>query len=193
MCLMHGDDFLMAGRTADLEWTRDNLQKDILLSDKGRLGGGRDEVREIKCLNRVLRGTPTGYEIEADPRHAEILIASLGTQSRSVVTPGVKETVTAKRGSVRPAAEENATEFTTRISAKAAKVEDLHRQIRDLAAQLEEQRTASANLAACTSSPPPPVCAVAVSAATPRRVGWGKTEVHEHVVAVVFATPWPLQ
>ena len=136
---MHGDDFLLAGRACDLEWARDSLSKLILLSDKGRLGNGPNEVRELKCLNRILRWTPTGYEIEADPRHAEILIASLGSQTRPVTTPGVKEAVTAKRGSVRPAAEENATEFTTRVSAKTAKVEDLHRQIRDLAAQLEEQ------------------------------------------------------
>ena len=90
MCLMHGDDFLLAGRTKDLEWTRDQLSRDILLSDKGRLGNGHDEVRELKCLNRILRWTPTGYEVEADPRHAEILIAALGDKVRTVVTPGVK-------------------------------------------------------------------------------------------------------
>ena len=183
MCLMHGDDFLMAGRTADLEWTRDNLQKDILLSDKGRLGGGRDEVREIKCLNRVLRWTPTGYEIEADPRHAEILIASLGDKVRTVVTPGVKETATAKRGSVRPAAEENATEFSTRVSAKTEKVADLHKQIRDLAAQLDQQRNPGAASVGTTKealeglSPTAPGLS-SVGATKDRQVAFGGTARH---------------
>ena len=49
----------------------------------------------------------------------------LGTQTRPVVTPGVKEAVTAKRGSVRSAAEETATEFSTRVSVKTAKIADL--------------------------------------------------------------------
>ena len=89
---------------------------------------------------------PTGYEVEADPRHAEILIAALGDKVRTVVTPGVKETATAKRGSVRPAAEENATDFSTRVSAKTEKVADLHKQIRDLAAQLEQQQNPGAAL-----------------------------------------------
>ena len=91
-----------------------------------------------------------------DPRHAEILIAALGTKIRPVVTPGVKETATAKRGSVRPAAEEDATEFSTRVSAKAEKAADLHKQIRDLAAQLDKQQNAAApaSLAACAHPSP---------------------------------------
>ena len=72
------------------------------------------------------------------------------------MTPGVKETVTAKRGSVRPAAEENATEFTKRVSAKAAKVDDLERQIRDLAAQPEEQQSNQDSCSEPLSLRPPP-------------------------------------
>ena len=150
---MHGDDFLLAGRPLDLAWARDELQKMILLSDKGILGGGRGEVRELKCLNRILRWTPSGFEIEADPRHAEILIAMLGTQTRQVVTPGVKEAATAKRGSVRPVAEETATEFTTRVSVKTAKIADLQQQIRDLAAQLDAQESGKVASATCGTTP----------------------------------------
>ena len=108
--------------------------------------------------NCVLRWTPSGYEIEADPRHAEILIAALGDKVRPVVTPGIKETATAKRGSVRPAEEENATEFSTRVSAKTAKVEDLHRQIRDLAAQLDKQQGTGGKAVAAPPTQPRHPC-----------------------------------
>ena len=76
--------FLPAARAT---WSgRANSSVAQLLSDKGRLGGGRDEVRELKCLNRVLRWTPSGYEIEADPRHAEILIRGLSLARVSTVS-----------------------------------------------------------------------------------------------------------
>ena len=134
-CLVHGDDFLLAGSKADLQWTRAGLEKDILLSCKGILGPGKDEVREFVCLGRVLRWTTSGYELEADPRHAEILQAYLGPSPRSVVTPGVKEKATHPRGTVRSAHQsEGDAEFSTRVSAKSAKVADLQQQIRGLAA-----------------------------------------------------------
>ena len=179
MCLMHGDDFLMAVRVRDLEWTRDQLSRDILLSDKGRLGGGHDEVREIKCLNRVLRWTPTGYQVEADPRHAEIIVTALGDKVRTVVTPGAKETATAKRGSTRPAAEEDATEFSARVSARAEKVADLQQQVRDLdhknaalTAQLAQQQGSGVSSVAAPAAAPDALSALA----------FGATEVFEHTV-----------
>ena len=45
---------------------------------------------EGKVLNRIMRATPQGFELEADPRHAEMVIERLGLQSRKgVVTPGI--------------------------------------------------------------------------------------------------------
>ena len=41
-------------------------------------------------LNRILRHTTSGWEIEADPRHAELVIEQLGLENDSgVATPGV--------------------------------------------------------------------------------------------------------
>ena len=41
-------------------------------------------------LNRILRRAPTGWEIEADPKHAELIIEQLGLENeKGVVTRGV--------------------------------------------------------------------------------------------------------
>ena len=159
-CLVHGDDFLFSGSDANLDWVKTKLAKDILFKDGGRLGGGANDQKEIRCLNRVLRWTPAGFELEADPRHAEILSSMLGEGATPVKTPGVKEKVVAPRGQTRPASEEDASEYAARVSARSAKVADLQVQIRELADKLrcseareEELRQAAARRRA---SPPPP-------------------------------------
>ena len=45
---------------------------------------------EGKVLNRIIRNTTAGWEIEADPRHAELVVEQLGlTDEKGVVTPGI--------------------------------------------------------------------------------------------------------
>ena len=55
------------------------------------MGAGGD-CTEIKILNRILRLTDQGLTYEADPRHADLLLSSMGlTASNSVATPGIKD------------------------------------------------------------------------------------------------------
>ena len=61
----------------------------------GRLGPDKGDVREPRVLNRVLRWTAEGLAYEADPRHAELLVAGLLGSSRPAATPG---TAPAKSG-----------------------------------------------------------------------------------------------
>ena len=50
------------------------------------------QVSEIKFLNRLLLWTTRGITLEADPRHAKMVVKQLGLEgSRSSATPGVKE------------------------------------------------------------------------------------------------------
>ena len=186
-CLVHGDDFLFAGHKQDLLWARAGLEKDILLSCKGILGPKPDEVREFTCLGRILRWTAGGYELEADPRHAEILQAYLGHHPRSVVTPGVKEKATRPRGAVRSSEQdEGATEFDARVSIKSAKVSDLHQQIRDLAAQLDKQQASNRILEkALAGSVSEDVSSSRVLEPTHKKlapVTWGSTQVRPYAV-----------
>ena len=55
------------------------------------MGAGPDDVKEVKVLNKVIRYTDAGIELEADPRHAEIILRELqlvGTKASTV--PGAK-------------------------------------------------------------------------------------------------------
>ena len=70
------------------------------LKETGRFELGKDIEQEVIFLNRVLRLTGRAghehFEIEADPRHAEIIVAEMGlsdNKSKTVATPEVKEKV----------------------------------------------------------------------------------------------------
>ena len=55
-----------------------------------KLGGSKGQKAEGRVLNQILRHTAEGWEIEADPRHAELVIEQLGLEGDSAVaTPGV--------------------------------------------------------------------------------------------------------
>ena len=53
------------------------------------MGPAEGEVREMRILNRIVRGTGDGITYEADPRHAEIIVESMGLENaNSVAAPG---------------------------------------------------------------------------------------------------------
>ena len=54
-------------------------------------GGDKQDVRELRALNRVLSWRSGGIQLEADPRHQEILISELEQDVRGPSTPGVTD------------------------------------------------------------------------------------------------------
>ena len=74
--MVHGDDFIAVGNTKWLLPTRKTLDKYMLKFQV--LGKGEDCVQEVRILNKVIRRTDEGIELEADPRHAEIVAKELG-------------------------------------------------------------------------------------------------------------------
>ena len=55
-----------------------------------KLGLGEDCVSEGKVLNRIVRCSEDGWSLEADTRHAELIIEQLGGGDlRSTATPGI--------------------------------------------------------------------------------------------------------
>ena len=75
----------MAWRQAVLE--KRHKIKTQRIGEKKR---GRARFSEGQVLNRVVRWTPEGQELEADFRHAELIIEQLELEnSRPVVTAGV--------------------------------------------------------------------------------------------------------
>ena len=89
--MVHGDDFLTVGSKT----STDALKKTLMTAYKVKcefLGGGEGEVSEIRVLNRVVRRTGSGLTIEADPRHAEMVIKDLElTTAKEGRVPGSKE------------------------------------------------------------------------------------------------------
>ena len=86
---MHGDDYVSAGNTSDLDWLEAELSKAYEIQTQ-RLGEGNNCQQEGKVLNRILRCENSSWEVEADPRHAELIIEQLGADSeKAAASPGV--------------------------------------------------------------------------------------------------------
>ena len=78
--------------TLTLEYFQKGIQTEFEVKVRGRLGGGKDDDKCMRILNRIIRWTETGLRIEADPRHVEILINEMGqNEANPVKTPGVKD------------------------------------------------------------------------------------------------------
>ena len=90
--VVHGDDFTVLGQEADLDWFRRKISEKYEVKFRGRIGPGNNDDKSIRILNRVVTWTEEGIEYEADQRHAEIIVKSLGMQSDSkgVATPANK-------------------------------------------------------------------------------------------------------
>ena len=52
-----------------------------------KLGIGKDYHQEGKFLNRLIRCTDAGSEVEADPRHAELVVEQLEIEDKGVSIP----------------------------------------------------------------------------------------------------------
>ena len=89
--MVHGDDFVAVGNKKGLAGVRGALEEKYKLKVQ-TLGTRKECVREIRVLNKVVRYTDAGIELEADPRHAEIVVRDLGlTDSKISKVPGSKE------------------------------------------------------------------------------------------------------
>ena len=92
---VHGDDFLSTAIGSSLAWLTGILEKELDI--KTEVLGPAGEERCTLAAHVPQQGGDVGdrgLRYEADPRHAEIMIAQLGLQgshTRGVTTAGVKE------------------------------------------------------------------------------------------------------
>ena len=75
--MVHGDDFVALGSDESLKSTMRSLEEKYKIKVQVL---GPDEEQEISALNKIIRWTPEGIELEADPRHAGIVIKELGAR-----------------------------------------------------------------------------------------------------------------
>ena len=89
--LVHGDDFVTAGYRSDCERMKMQLEKRFEIKTK-LVGMMSDEAKEERILNRVIRVNAHGWEMEADQRHADILIEQMNLKNaKGVSSPGEEE------------------------------------------------------------------------------------------------------
>ena len=102
--IVHVDDFLCSGESHHLCWLKAALEKKFSLKTSV-LGSQPEEKKEVKFLNRLIRWTPEGLEVEGDPRHAQTLLEEWEmTECKPVETPGVKKAAaTTEREEMSPA------------------------------------------------------------------------------------------
>ena len=94
-----------------MAWLKKNLENKFEIKTNV-IGHGSDDDAEGKILNRIVRATSMGFEYEADPRHAELIVESMGvSQTKGAATAGVKDTVTGDEGDVEYLDEHQATEY----------------------------------------------------------------------------------
>ena len=89
--LVHGDDYFSCGPPDSLDWLEKTLTQQYEIKTT-RVGHGQKASKGGQILNRVVRATDKGYEMEADPRHAELIIEQLDlTNAKGVSSPGTDE------------------------------------------------------------------------------------------------------
>merc|ERR1712078_164577 len=113
---LHGDDFATVGTRDGVQWLKKALENRFEIKTQcvgpGAINGGWKKVTgaatgpaptatqgepiqegsEGRLLNRVLRCTPAGWEVEADQRHADLIVQELDlAKAHGVITPGDTE------------------------------------------------------------------------------------------------------
>ena len=96
-CNVHGDDFTVVGGYDKLQWLVEALKKAWTIEVRGILARPASRlpgvIHSISVLNRLVTWTNRGIEMEADPRHVDLVLEHLRLTSASpVTTPLVKST-----------------------------------------------------------------------------------------------------
>ena len=88
---VHRDDFTASACGVDLTWLEASFKKKFECKVQ-ILGPGRNQLREVRILNRVVGWSKDGLFYEADQRHAEIVIRDLGLENaKAAPTAGTRE------------------------------------------------------------------------------------------------------
>ena len=97
--MIHGDDFTLLGNEVGLGWFRDNIQRQLEVKTRGRLGPGVNDQKFVRIPNRIITWNKDKIQFEADQRHAEIIVKQLVFKgsSNAVCTPRMKSAMTIRR------------------------------------------------------------------------------------------------
>ena len=90
--VVHGDDFTFLGWREQLNWVRAEMMKRYEIKSE-LMGPAAGDNKSVRILNRVLLWKEAGLELEADQRHAELIIkyVRLDSKAKPVGSPGEKK------------------------------------------------------------------------------------------------------
>ena len=92
-CSVHGDDLTSTGSKTPLRWPEETISSEYKITIGPGIGPSPGDAKEARVLNRIVRRCDNCIEYGCDPRQVEELVAECGMEgSRSVVTPGIKQT-----------------------------------------------------------------------------------------------------
>ena len=98
--MVHGDDFVAVGPNQHLDHVKQTLGEKYKIKVE-ELGNQKGQSAEVRILNKVVRITDNGIELEADPRHAELVVKELGLEgAKPAMVPGSKSECKGKDQSV---------------------------------------------------------------------------------------------
>ena len=80
--MVHGDDIVCAGTAEDLKFIEEQIKQRFDIKTQS-VGLSQGFERRAKVLNRIVRVDEFGYTLEADPRHARLIIEELGMERAS--------------------------------------------------------------------------------------------------------------
>jgi hypothetical protein len=91
--VVHGDDFTFTGLDEDLDFILGVLTDNYEIKNRGRLGTGPKDVREIDILGRRVKLHEWGVSWGGDPRHRDKILAHFGLtgESKGLSKNGYKE------------------------------------------------------------------------------------------------------
>jgi hypothetical protein len=141
-----------AGTREELKKLHEELNKDIVFKCKGILGPdkSRGDIQEAVILNRLVRYVETdgrpAIEIEPDPRHADIVIKSLGLakgNSKPVSAPGVKQKAGGEQTALTGVKVKEYRSLAMRVNFLAEDRDDLKFPAKELARHMKEPTVAA--------------------------------------------------
>ena len=79
--LVHGVDFTLSGCDDDFKWVASVFEQKYKTNVRGIMGPDPEDVKAMTILNRIVEWHDGGITLEADPRHADIVVKELGLAS----------------------------------------------------------------------------------------------------------------
>ena len=143
LTMVHGDDYLSVGPEHELIWLDKMLKVDFEVKTK-IVGHAPHLEKEAKILNRVVRVTSAGWELEADQRHVELVVEALELEnSKGNMVPGAVESLEDDAEELDPMQASRYRSIAAKLNYMAQDRLDLMFSVKELCREMSTPKTSS--------------------------------------------------